>query len=222
MTEAEPVALTRAPGVRTRALLLLEAILPFLAAQTYIWCVPPDRSRAWDATFGVVLIVVVAGYVLRRGLLSREILGVPAAWRVHGMALLWIGGFTIVTVAGLLSWGWAAGELRQDWDVLFALLAYPVWGVLQQGAVFIVAYPRFKRAGGVAAAVVGSAALFGLAHFPNPFLMLGGFGMALMFALVWRRYPSLLAVALGHGVIGAVCDKALHVNMRMGPRFFEG
>jgi membrane protease YdiL (CAAX protease family) len=65
-----------------------------------------------------------------------------------------------------------------------------------------------------------TAVLFGLAHAPNPLLMLGGAGIVFFYSLVWRKAPSLPAIAVSHGWIGAIADKALHVSMRVGAHYF--
>ena len=99
--------------------------------------------------------------------------------------------------------------------------AYPLWGFVQQGIMFGVVYPRVSALVGRRAAPYGTAALFALAHVPNPLLMLGGFVMLAFFGCVWQRHASLPWLALSHGVIGAVCDKALHVSLRVGPHYWS-
>lgn len=63
------------------------------------------------------------------------------------------------------------------------------------------------------------ALVFAGAHAPNALLMLGGGVMALTFARVWDRAPSLPLSGLCHGLVGAVCDKLLHVSMRVGAHY---
>jgi hypothetical protein len=126
-------------------------------------------------------------------------------------------------VAVLLVYGALSPQgLRCAWDLVWSLALYPLWGVIQQGAVLGVAYPRFRMAAGERAAPVLAAMLFAAAHTPNPLLMGGGALMVLVYAGVWRKWPSLPVIAISHGVIGAVCDKALHVSMRVGAHYFAG
>jgi membrane protease YdiL (CAAX protease family) len=154
--------------------------------------------------------------------------GGPRTWREFGLAWscdhrrasLPLALLTAVAVGVLLLWGWQTGHLRQNRDVLRALAAYPLWGLVQQGLMFGFVYPRLKQAAGVRLAPVLTAVLFAAAHAPNPLLMVGGGLVVLGYGLVWQRAPSLPLLAISHGVIGAVCDKALHVSMRVGAHYF--
>jgi hypothetical protein len=233
VAQAVPVS-ARPLSRAARAVLVVEAVFPVVAQQAYIWSVPHERPRWWDVGFGVAVTLITIGYVVRRGLISRAIFGV-ARWRDQWRAAGPLLAFTIVVAAGLLLWGHSHGGIRQNADVWRALLLYPLWGFVQQGLMFGVAYPRWRlvlgerpdevltRAtpahGREVGAGVLTALLFGLAHAPNPFLMLGGAGMVLFFALVWRKAPSLPGVAISHGLLGAICDKALNVSMRVGAHF---
>lgn len=76
--------------------------------------------------------------------------------------------------------------------------------------------PRLGRLVPAAFLPLALAAVFCLAHLPNPLLMIGGGLMTYGFARIWAKTPSLLLLALSHGILGAVCDKALDVSMRVG------
>jgi membrane protease YdiL (CAAX protease family) len=214
---------TAAPTTLTRITLLIEAAFPFVASQTYIWIVPRDRPRWLDVAFGVVVALVVWVYVYRRGIVSLRTFGL-ARDGAHRSALPPIALFTLVAVGVLLLTGWLStgqkrGGLRLDWDLLGALATYPIWGFLQQGMLFGIAYPRLRLAGGERLGIAGVVALFIFAHAPNPILMAGTGVMALVFALVWQKAPSLPVLAISHGILGAVADKALHISMRVGSNY---
>jgi membrane protease YdiL (CAAX protease family) len=198
--------------------LLLEAVFPVAASQAYIWLAPYERPRWWDVAFGVVVGALIVAYVLRRGIVGWRTFGL-ARGRNHLAAAAPVGLFTGVVVVGLLGWGSWTGGLRRDWDIAAAIALYPIWGIVQQGVMFGIAYPRFATVLGQAWAIAATATLFALAHSPNPLLMIGGGLMVAFYGLVWRRWPSLPVIAVSHGVIGAVCDKALHVSMRVGAHY---
>ena len=205
---------------RSRVLAAGEAVFPIASAQAYIWIVPHERPRWLDLLFGTVLTVILVAIVLRRGLLSWRTFGL--AWGAdHRRSALPLALFTAGAIAVLLVWGWQAGRLRNEADLYRALVAYPVWGLVQQGLMFGIVYPRMRLAVGVRAAPYLTALLFAAAHLPNPLLMAGGALMVLVYGFVWERNPSLPLVALSHGVIGAVCDKALHVSLRVGAHYFN-
>jgi membrane protease YdiL (CAAX protease family) len=219
------VEVERPLAAGARLALIAEAAFPFAAQQAYVWGAPLDRPRWVDVAFGAAAGAVVLAYVLRRGGTTFRSLGL-APGPEHRMAARPLLLLTLVAVAALLCLGWATtgerhGGLRWKWDLARALALYPFWGLVQQGIVFGVAYPRLERAGGPRFAAAGVASLFALAHLPNPLLSGGGGLMCLAFALVWRRAPSLPATALAHGWIGAVADKALNVPMRVGAKYFS-
>ena len=203
-----------------RVTLLVEAVTPILAAQMYIWAVPHERPRWWDVICGLAIAGFVALAIVRSPARDRRLFGLgPRAdhWRAAGPLGLLTGLFVLM----ILGYGWATRQLRGDWDVLAAAAAYPIWGLAQQGVMLGFVYPRLKAALGIPWAPLGTAILFGLAHLPNPLLTVGGVGLALGYALIWQRAPSLPLTAFSHGLIGAVCDKALHISMRVGAHYFE-
>jgi len=208
----------------SRCALICEALFPVAAVQAYMWSVPHVRPRWLDVLAAGLILAITVGYTLRRKLRGWRVFGL-ARGPDHKRAAFPIAVLTVGAVGGLLLAGWLTtghkhGGLRQNWDILRALAAYPVWGFVQQGIMFGVAYPRFRLVCGERAAPYLTAGLFALAHLPNPLLTGGGFALALGYGLVWRRHPSLPVIGISHGVIGAVCDKALHVSMRVGAHYF--
>jgi len=197
---------------------LIEACLPVAAIQAWVWSLGPDRTRLLDAAFGVALGALVA-ILAARSRPNRRTFGV-AAGPEHRKSAFPLAIFTLLAVGGLLAWGDWAGRLRIEFDLVSALAAYPAWAALQMAAVLGFVYPRIRALSGRATAPFLTALLFGSAHAPNLLLMGGGFVMVAVYAAIWERHPSLPAVALSHGIIGAVCNKALHVSMRIGPGYF--
>jgi len=209
-----------------RWLLAAEAVFPVAAVQSYMWSVSHDRPRWLDLLVGVAILALTIAYTLRRRMVG---------WRTFGLAHLGdhrraagpVAVFTVAAVgalllSGVLTAGRPGGGLRYEWDVVRALAAYPLWGLVQQGILFGVIYPRLQLLAGPRLAALFTAGLFAVAHLPNPLLVAGGFVMVLFYAWVWQRSPSLPAIGISHGLIGAVCDKALHVSMRVGAHYFTG
>ena len=67
--------------------------------------------------------------------------------------------------------------------------------------------------------------IFGLLHLPNPILVPATFLAGWVFAILFRRYPSLPALALSHAVgstaVAFCFDPATLHKMRVGPRYFH-
>ncbi len=204
----------------SRALLLAEAVAPVLVCQVYIWLMPAERQRGFDLLLGLLLAAWAVWAIRQRGPRGAAAFGVARSWS-HARAALPLAVFALAAVGTLLVGGWLTERLRNEGDLWRALLGYPLWAVVQQGLFLGVLYPRLRAACGAGAAPGLLALLFAVAHAPNPLLMVGGGLMSLVFATVWEKAPSLPLVALAHGVIGAVCDKGLHVSMRVGAHYFE-
>ena len=193
-------------------------LLPVVAIQVYFLIVPYDRPRWLDVVLGAALLAVLAPLFGRH--VSFRTLGLTGI-DVHRQALLPVGAVTLAGVLLLLTLGSAFGLLRMDWDIGPALLTYPIWAAAQVAWVLGIALPRVAALSGEQNAPLVTALLFAAVHLPNPVLTIGGGLMMYCFARIWRRHPALLVFALGHGVIGAVCNKALVVSMRIGMMYFE-
>ena len=142
-------------------------------------------------------------------------------WRVRQDSSLWVKwGFqtknlsaaffwpTVIFVVGvsLMAWYGLANDrvLWQD-HILFLLLLYPLWGILQQFLVQALGVANlmtvFPRQGWRVAIPVGIA-LFAIIHFPNGLLMLATGLMAGLFIPCYLRERNLWPLGLYHGWLG--------------------
>ena len=142
-------------------------------------------------------------------------------WRVRQDSRLWVKwGFqtknlsaaffwpTVIFVVGvtLMAWYGLANDrvLWQD-HILFLLLLYPLWGILQQFLVQALGVANlmtvFPKPGWMVAMPVGIV-LFSLIHFPNGLLMLATGLMAGLFIPCYLRNRNLWPLGLYHGWLG--------------------
>lgn len=128
-------------------------------------------------------------------------------------------------IAGVMIWiGAAFGTLHGLFGIRNAALhasSYVVWTVIQQylqQEFFFVRIERFTQRGVFASLI--TAALFALAHLPNPVLtpitFVGGFILSELF----RRYRSFVPLGIAQGFVGlalavSIPDQAMH-HMRVG------
>jgi len=142
-------------------------------------------------------------------------------WRVRQDSNLWVQwGFqtknlssaffwpTVIFVFGvsLMAWyGLANGRVLWQGHILFLLLLYPLWGILQQFLVQVLGVANlmtlFPRQGWVVAMPVGIV-LFSFIHFPNGLLMLATGLMAGLFIPCYLRDRNLWPLGLYHGWLG--------------------
>ena len=142
-------------------------------------------------------------------------------WRVRQDSSLWVKwGFqtknlsaaffwpTVIFVVGvtLMAWYGLANDrvLWQD-HILFLLLLYPLWGLLQQFLVQALGVANlmtvFPKPGWMVAMPVGIV-LFTLIHFPNALLMIATGLMAGLFIPCYLRDRNLWPLGLYHGWLG--------------------
>ena len=142
-------------------------------------------------------------------------------WRVRQDSSLWVKwGFqtknlsaafflpTVIFVVGvtLMAWYGLANDrvLWQD-HILFLLLLYPLWGILQQFLVQALGVANlmtvFPKQGWMVAMPVGIV-LFAMIHFPNGLLMIATGLMAGLFIPCYLRERNLWPLGLYHGWLG--------------------
>lgn len=148
------------------------------------------------------------GYILTRlwrtpGLarewgLTRENLG--AASRVCAV-LATLG----VVAVGAVAWG-LHGSLYLHWTLPLFLLAYPVWGLMQQFMLQAIVASNLARLRLLRTrpwAVVGLAALlFAVSHLPRLDLAAATFVLGLLAVPIYLRWRNLWPIAVLHGILG--------------------
>jgi len=142
-------------------------------------------------------------------------------WRVRQDPSLWVKwGFqtenllsafrwpTVIFVVGvsMMAWyGLANGRVLWQGHLLFLLLLYPLWGILQQFLVQALGVANlmtlFPGQGWMVAMPVGIV-LFSLIHFPNGLLMVATGLMAGLFIPCYLRDRNLWPLGLYHGWLG--------------------
>jgi len=115
--------------------------------------------------------------------------------------------FALVAVIACLVTGYVRGTLNLTWHIIPILIVYPIWGTIQQ----------FLCVGLVAGnlqdmnkplkkywIVPITAVLFSVLHYPNLWLMMGTFILAMLYTIVYLRERNLYALGLFHGWLGAL------------------
>ena len=142
-------------------------------------------------------------------------------WRVRQDSSLWVKwGFqtkkllsaflwpTVIFVVATIAMAWYGvtnGRVLWEGHILFLLLLYPLWGVLQQFLVQALGVANlmtlFPRQGWMVAMPVGIL-LFAIIHFPNGLLMIATGLMAGLFIPCYLRDRNLWPLGLYHGWLG--------------------
>ncbi|TFG59005.1 MAG: hypothetical protein E4H32_10780 [Nitrospirales bacterium] len=142
-------------------------------------------------------------------------------WRVRQDSSLWVKwGFqtknllaafrwpTVIFVFGasMMAWyGLANGRVLWQGHIIFLLLLYPLWGILQQFLVQALGVANlmtlFLKQGWMVAMPVGIV-LFSIIHYPNGLLMISTGLMAALFIPCYLRDRNLWPLGLYHGWLG--------------------
>lgn len=171
----------------------------------------PQRELYWitAAYFAVVAVLAV----------RKKPLELPKA--KFSFAVIALGALT----AGVMIWiGAAFGTLHGLFGIRNAALhasSYVLWTVIQQylqQEFFFVHIERFTQRGIFASLI--TAALFALAHLPNPVLTPITFAGGFILSELFRRHRSFVPLGIAQGFIGlalavSVPDQAMH-HMRVG------
>jgi membrane protease YdiL (CAAX protease family) len=205
----------RSSSVPAPTAALIELAVAYALIEAAEW-----TENATKLVFSLIAAAWIVFCVLRRKPSIRDLgLGVPtlrSLWATVGSAAS-LGA--IVLVGGWLAGTW--DPRHPTWPPLQNPDLYAIWALLQQFMLQIFFYVRLEsvlRSSG--RAVLATAALFAIAHIPNPFLIVGTFAGGLFFCEFFRRYRNLYPLAAAHALLGFALAESLSMvlmrHMRVG------
>jgi hypothetical protein len=179
-----------------------------------IWLVAPRwPSGAW--LLGAVLAVLLVGFTRSDAPLGfgiADFLGALRAW-------WWAYALGLLTLTALLDWRTFARPTL--WRGLAYLAECAVQQLIYQ---HLICAPLRRDFGPNARSDWTAASLFALVHVPNPALVPATLAWGAMAANLYRRRPSLWAIALLQyllsGILYALIPYAWFHGFRIGPRYF--
>jgi hypothetical protein len=137
------------------------------------------------------------------------------------LVLIAIGVLVAASVMLIASWAGTLHVLFGRRNVLAHAWGYLVWALFQQYLQQSFFFTRIERVvqSGVMASFV-AAALFALAHLPNPVLTPVTFIGGWILSEIYRRYRTILPLGVVHGMVGlalavSIPDGLMH-HMRVG------
>jgi len=199
---------------KNRRQAILESAIGFGLIMATVWTAKVQQrslfwiSAAWFACFGVL--------ALWRGWRS---LSLPS---VRLSAILIAGG--LMVAGGVVAIGYCMGTVHALFGIKNPLQhagMYILWAIIQQSIQQQFFLQRFEQltSSGVLASFT-AAALFAVAHVPNPVLVPVTFLGGWVLSEIYRRYRALLPLGIAHGLVGiaialSVPDSIQH-HMRVG------
>ncbi len=180
-----------------------------------IWTPNPLERVLYWITFVVIILITL----LRRE--DRATLGLGSAglWRSS-----WVVALALALAAVSVWVAWHMGTLHPLFGSLplgLHIWGYVLWSLLQQfllQSYFLARLLRLVESRWLA--VVFSAALFAIAHIPNPLLVVLTLIWGVISCLLFLRYHNLFTLGLAHGIlgicIGITVPNHIHHHMRVG------
>lgn len=114
----------------------------------------------------------------------------------------------LVVATGIVTYGLFIKPIHWNIHILFVLLVYPIWGLIQQFLMMslfagnLKDWPNSKL--NLIWITIFTSILFSIVHYPSPQLMVATFLMALVYTPLFLKYRNILPLGLFHGVIGGL------------------
>jgi membrane protease YdiL (CAAX protease family) len=218
MNTVEGTHIILQPDIQHRARALSEVWIAYGLLECALW-----STHAWQLVWGVAMLLWVALCTWRADRTADEV----GIGRSGLRQSLWIVPLAIIVSVGMIFVAWFAGSLhglQSARTPLWHALLYVVWALVQEFLTLSFIFVRFEDAFGATNATFFTAALFCLAHIPNPVLMAATFPMAVGFCWAFRRYRNIYSLAIAHALLGltiaASLSSAVTHSMKVGIAYF--
>ncbi|MEO9872135.1 CPBP family glutamic-type intramembrane protease [Ekhidna sp.] len=114
--------------------------------------------------------------------------------------------FGIVSFMACLSIGYYQDTINITWHIIPILILYPVFGVLQQFLIMALVAGNLQELNRIKAQsiIIITSILFGILHYPDWWLVLGTFILALFYTYTYLKNRNLYVLGFFHGWLGAL------------------
>lgn len=123
-------------------------------------------------------------------------------------SFLFILPFAITSMVCIVIYGFIVRSNFLNWHILPIFLLYPLWGLIQQFIILGLITNNLKMLNNPALSnfqvILITSLIFGLAHYPRPFLMVFTFIMQWMFTTAFLRWKNIWSLGLFHGWIATL------------------
>jgi len=187
----------------------------FLFMEFALWTRNMAVRNRWVAIAAITIMVLA---LVDRPSLDRLGLRLPTTLGA-GLVIMVSLGMAALMV-GMVRWAGGDIPANPTWPNLHLAWQYLVWALVQEFILQSFFFTRCEELFGSHAAVWIAATLFAVAHLPSPILTTFTLVAALFFCEMFRRYRSIYAIGMVHGLLGLTVsltmpDSLLH-HMRVG------
>ena len=168
--------------------------------------------------YGLGVSFLLLCVALSRGWLTPRTefdLGSRDVWR----ATAWLSLPPLLLIFAVAASGDALAKPEPE-ALLRGLLVYPLWALLQQFLVCSVVVRRIETlTDNASLTTLFGAGFFSLLHFPNFALMMSTYIMGIAWITVYRRYRTLIPIAVSHGVLATLFRELAPESIRLSGDF---
>lgn len=217
-----PVALSktsRVPFTGSRGADWLEIAFVFAVFEGVLWT---PRSLGHSLMIALVVLSVL-WFCFRRN--SRAQLGLVWPSTDSTILCLAVGGLVALAIPAAALLTSQPIPANPDWPTFHNLWPYVIWAFAQQFLLQSFFFLRLESRVGTRWAVLGSTALFTVAHLPNLVLTLMTCAGAVFFTVIFSKYRSIYPLGIVHALLGIAIaysfpDSLMH-HMRVGVSFWQ-
>jgi membrane protease YdiL (CAAX protease family) len=203
------------PAPRSKRRVLIEIAVAYGLILAVIWTPRPWQRGLWWIAAASVVAIASMSWDGARPMGLRPAKFFSSAWIVG--AALGIAGIAIAIAARLHTLRLPPGPI----PFIVSYFAYAIWALAQQFLLQSFFLLRFTRIFSSSLwAAIAAAAIFALAHLPNPILTPITLIWGVAACLLFLRYRNLYALAIAHAIIGITIaitvPGPVDHNMRVG------
>lgn len=193
---------------------ILTLVVGFGLLEIALWS-PPHRQL----TLGICALIWMVVATIARGM-SARVLGLDrGAW--HRGA--WVIAAAVAVAAVMVATSTALGIFHGfggSRGLLSKSFGYVAWSFVQEFMLLSFLTMGILRVALARTAAFASAAVFAVAHLPNPILTVAAFVAGLVFITAFLRYRNVYVIGVAHALLGLTLAASLpndwHHHMRVG------
>jgi hypothetical protein len=119
-----------------------------------------------------------------------------------------IGIIGTIVIISFIIYGIYKNTIQLRWSILFTLLIYPLWGLVQQFLMMSLFAGNLKdlKSGNINNfVIIGlTSFLFSIIHFPSVPLIIATFLMAIFYSIIFLHKRNIIPLGIFHGVLGGL------------------
>lgn len=116
--------------------------------------------------------------------------------------------FGVISVIIFLGIGFYQGTINMSWHIIPILILYPIWGTIQQFLLIGLIAGNMQELKSQTLSrwliILIAAILFALVHYPDIWLIIGTFILALLYGFIYLKERNLYVLGIFHGWLGGI------------------